>query len=131
LAEAPRGQWFIPGDRISFMLTFIHEMNVVEVRAVFANAQGARIVLSGSPALDEQHGIHKFSSVELAGEAGSDASPGEYRCEGLLLKSFGGRNVSFEEVPDMRFVLVDEPVSPPAIRGIPVIRAINRWKKAP
>lgn len=133
MTVAPVGQWFIPGDRISFLFSFRHEMNAEEVRAVFVHRENpdARIELRGIPLLEEQHGIYKFSSVELAGEVGPNAVPGEYRCEGLLLRSAAGRDVPFEEVPDLRFVLIEEPTSAPTVRGIPIIRGVNRWKKAP
>ncbi len=128
-----RGQWFIPGDRISFVFSFRHEMNAQEIRAVFVHRQNpdARIELTGVPALEEQHGVYRFSSVELASEVAPGAVPGEYRCEGLLLRSAGGRDVPFEEAPDLRFMVIEEPVSAPTVRGIPIIRGVNRWKKVP
>jgi hypothetical protein len=133
LTEVPRGQWFIPGDRISFVLSFRHEMNAEEVRAVFAHVEtlSMRIELTGAPTLEEQHGIYKFSSAELAGEVAPDTVPGEYRSEGLLIRSVGGRDVPFDKVPDLRFLVIEEPVGTPTIRGMPIIRGINRWKKAP
>lgn len=133
VTEAPRGQWFIPGDRISFVFSFRHEMNVEEVRAVFARRENpdARIELKGIPVLEEQYGVYKFSSVELANEVAPDAVPGEYRCEGLLVRSAGGRDVPFEEAPDLRFLVIEEPTGAPTVRGIPIIRGVNRWKKAP
>lgn len=133
MIEVPRGQWFIPGDRLSFVLSFKHEMNVEEAHAVFAHARtpSRQIELTGIPVLEEQHGVYKFSSVELAGEVTPDAAPGEYRCEGLLVRSVGGRDVPFDGVPDLQFVVIEEPTSMPTIRGIPIMRGINRWKKAP
>ncbi len=133
MTEAAKGQWFIPGDRISFVFAFRHEMNVEEVLAVFVHRGDPReqIELRGVPALEEQHGTHKFSSVELSAEVDPGVVPGEYRCEGLLVKSVGGRDVPFEEAPDLRFVVAEEPTSMPIVRGIPIIRGVTRWKKAP
>lgn len=133
MTVAPTGQWFIPGDRVSFVFSFRHEMNVAEVRAVFVHRENpeAQIQLRGIPALEEQYGVYRFSSVELATEVAPDAVPGEYRCQGLLVRSVAGREVPFEKAPDLRFLVIEEPVGAPTVRGIPIIRGVNRWKKAP
>jgi hypothetical protein len=39
--------------------------------------------------------------------------------------------VPFEAAPDLRFLVIEEPASAPTVRGIPIIRGVNRWKKAP
>jgi hypothetical protein len=108
-------------------------MNVEGVRAVFVHRENpdARIELKGVPTLEEQHGIYKFSSVELSNEVAPNAVVGEYRCEGLLISSVGGRDMPFEEAPDLRFLVIEEPTGAPTVRGMPIIRGVNRWKKAP
>jgi hypothetical protein len=130
---AARGQWFIPGDRISFVISFRHEMNVEEVSAAFVHQENpnGQIVLKGAPTLEEQHGIYKYSLAELANEIPADVVPGEYRCEGLLIESSAGRQIPFEEAPDLRFLVIEEPTSAPNIRGMPIIRGVGRWQSEP
>ena len=119
---------FMAGDEIatsSFM--FVHEMNLLEVRAVFLHEHGEHeIALVGAPRVEgapqQVMASHwprliRFSRVQLEGVVDREDPAGEYGCTRLAALSAGGNEVAFEDVPNLRFRVFAEPTRRPHIAG--------------
>ena len=127
--KTPLGQGFVPGDVARIEVGFFrHEMNLEEVLALFEHEEEAAkgdeshvIALRGQPVETEpsSEGV-KYSRVSLRAIVPADAPSGVYRFRRLEAKTYGGRQVPFDESTQdrwgrWRFLVREEPDAPPTI----------------
>ncbi len=55
------------------------------------------------------------STVTLQAKVGGDQMPGEYRCTRIETRGPAGSTIAFEQVPDLRFRVVEERVARPSV----------------
>jgi len=130
---------YVPGDRIEVELTVEHDFKLKGVAARFEHEEATpdspdsyRIDLktptSGGrrrahPPIIQQTERHSTppgatSRVTLETKVDREQTPGEYRCTRVQTRGPGGSPISFEQVPDIRFRVVEEPVERPRVVGV-------------
>lgn len=124
MTELDRAGGFLPGETIELSFSFEHEMLIDQVVAVFAS-QGNRswsIILSGAPELENETRISPDtisfrSAVTVYGEIEPGDQPGLYRCSEIFVLTKGGQQTAFEDTPELGFLVVEEPRTPPRFSG--------------
>jgi hypothetical protein len=123
---------YVPGETISFQLSFSHKMKVTEVEATFSyhgegytNWPMFRMVPDGGailPSATNRVGDQRHTIIDMVSEevVPAYASPGgEYRLTEVIVKSYLKKVYSLEEVPDIRcWVLSGEPSEPPTFEDL-------------
>jgi hypothetical protein len=120
---------YIPGDRVSFELTFTHKMNIEDVvaRFVYEGAPGTTnypevLMRRRGPLYTEwEHGIgHTRVTLESEDRVPLAVAPGgEYRLESVFVKTFAGQSHPLTGLPHVRCrILRGEPAELPECKNI-------------
>lgn len=117
---------YIPGDEVSVEIgSIMHEMNITNVASLFEHEGGGEgIVLNGWPERSEDSHQYedavglKRSRAIIKATIPEDATPGLYRCAGLMVETYAEREIAFapgtEEIwSEWSFRVGEEPTTPP------------------
>jgi hypothetical protein len=111
---------YYAGQTVQTTFDFLDGDKVEEVNATFAHVDDPdeKFQLSGMPTQQTaSEGEYAYWQVVLSGSVLASHKLGVYRCETIEATYNGGREVTFANVPDISFQIVEEDIPPPEVIG--------------